>query len=115
MFHFAASETLFSENAFAERSAAATCLRDLMKKAKRNLDSENYSKLIDEEIIPVLSKGLMSKNERIQGEFIQVLICAIDENGNLGSHTDIKFLQSEKNVEEEINFFDNMKHIQKHR
>ena len=37
MFHFAASEVKMSEEAFAERSAGADCLRDLIRRAKKHL------------------------------------------------------------------------------
>ena len=70
---------------------------------------------MDLEIVPVLTKGFMAKNDRIQGEFVQVLISSLDQEGQLGSLEEIQHLQSEKNVDDEINFFDNMKHIQKHR
>ena len=115
MLHFAASELIFSEEAFAERSAAAGCLRDLVRQAKKNLSAEEYTKIVDEQILPVLGKGLMVKHDRVQGEFIQVLIDSISQDGNLGSITDLHVIQSEKNSEDETNFFDNMKHIQKHR
>ena len=115
MLHFSASEVLFSESAFAERNAAGTCLRSLVKKAKTSLNLEDFRQLVDSEIIPVLTKGFMAKNDRIQGEFVQVLISSLDQEGQLGSLEEIQHLQSEKNVDDEINFFDNMKHIQKHR
>ena len=37
MFHFAASEVKMSEEAFAERSAGADCLRDLIRRAKKHM------------------------------------------------------------------------------
>ena len=72
--------------------------------------------MIDQEVLPVLSKALMNKNDRIQAEFINVLLEAMTSStGQLGSITDLKFLQSETKEDNETNFFDNMKHIQKHR
>ena len=115
MFHFAASEVILSEDAFAERSAGASCLRDLVRKAKKLLTSQEYTDIVDKQILPVLGKGLMVKHDRVQGEFIQVLIDSISSDGTLGSITDLHFIQSDKNSEDETNFFDNMKHIQKHR
>ena len=59
---------------------------------------------------------MMAKHDRVQGEFIQVLIDSISKEGNLGSIKDLHNIQSaDKSVDDETNFFDNMKHIQKHR
>ena len=79
MFHFAASEVKMSEEAFAERSAGADCLRDLIRRAKKHMSPKEYSELVDEQVLPVLTKGLMVKHERVQGEFIQVLIDSISK------------------------------------
>lgn len=118
MFHYAASEVVLSESEFAERNAAGDCLRDVIKMAKKNLSLEDYKTMVDEDIVPVLSKGLMATHDRVQGEFIQVLTTALTSDGHLGSLEDLQVLQSadDKNPEEvETNFFDNMRHLQKHR
>lgn len=118
MFHYAASEVVLSESEFAERNAAGDCLRDVIKKAKKNLSLEDYKSLVDDDVLPVLSKGLMATHDRVQGEFIQVLTTALTADGHLGSLEDLQVLQSadDTNLEEvETNFFDNMRHLQKHR
>ena len=74
-----------------------------------------FPSLADTELLPVISKGLMAKHDRVQGEFIQILTEAITEDGRLGSLNGLLELQSEDKIEDEINFFDNMRHIQKHR
>ena len=115
IFHFAASEVMLSQAEFAERNAAATCLRTIVRLAKDNLDTEEYKKLVDTDMIPALGKGLMAKYDRVQAEFILVLTEAMTEDGHLGSITDLHHLQSEDKNEDDVNFFDNMRHIQKHR
>ena len=112
MFHFASSEVILSENDFAERNSGATCLRYLVRKAQKF--AQDYEKICNEEILPVLSKGLMAKNDRVQGEFIGVLTESLTEEGHLGSIKDLQILQNSQ-AEEETNFFDNMRHLQKHR
>ena len=115
IFHFAASEVILSHAEFAERNAAATCLRTIVRMAKEKLDTEEYIKLVDTNIVPALGKGLMSKFDRVQSEFILVLTESMTENGHLGSIQDLHILQSEDKNEDDTNFFDNMRHIQKHR
>ena len=57
----------------------------------------------------------MAKYDLVQAEFILVLTEAMTEDGHLGSITDLHHLQSEDKNEDDTNFFDNMRHIQKHR
>ena len=57
MLHFAASEVILSEEAMAERSAGADCLRDLIRRAKKHMTTEEYSEIVDEYVLPVLTKG----------------------------------------------------------
>ncbi len=112
-FHFAASEVVHSGADFAERNAAGSCLRHVVQRAKGHFD--NFKEIVDAEVIPVLTKGLMSKMDRVQGEFIQVLTSCLSSEGHLGSLTDLGVLQSHDFDSEETNFFDNMRHLQKHR
>lgn len=114
-YHFASSEIVLSENEFAERNAAGMCVRDLIRRAKDGLTAEQFHEVADSDILPVISKGLMAKHDRVQGEFIQILTEAIADDGRLGSLQGLLELQSDDKIEDETNFFDNMRHIQKHR
>lgn len=104
-----------SEMDFAERNAGATAVRDIIRMAKATLDPEVYHKVCDGDLIPVFTKGLMIKHDRVQAEFIQILTEAMTDDGRLGTHTDLKNLQNVSRNEDETNLFDNMRHIQKHR
>ena len=84
IFHFSTSEVILSQAEFAERNAAATCLRTIVRIAKEKLSLEEYKKVVDSDIIPALSKGLMAKYDRVQAEFILVLTEAMTEDGHLG-------------------------------
>ena len=85
MYHFASSEIVLSESEFAERNAAGVCVRDLIQQAKKQLSIEKFREITDSELVPVISKGLMAKHDRVQAEFIQILTGTITEDGCLGS------------------------------
>ena len=85
MYHFASSEIVLSESEFAERNAAGVCVRDLIQQAKKQLSIEKFREVTDSELVPVISKGLMAKHDRVQAEFIQILTGTITEDGCLGS------------------------------
>ena len=85
LYHFASSEIVLSESEFAERNAAGVCVRDLIQQAKNRLSIEKFREITDSELVPVISKGLMAKHDRVQAEFIQILTGTITEDGCLGS------------------------------
>ena len=85
MYHFASSEIVLSESEFAERNAAGVCVRDLIQQAKNQLSIEKFREITDSELVPVISKGLMAKHDRVQAEFIQILTGTITDDGCLGS------------------------------
>ena len=130
LFHFAASE-IYSQD-FSTRAAAVLCLRDVLKNRKKQVlfsncvkkddgeEKAEYVKLVDKILLPVISKGMQSLNDRIQAEFMEILLqcIATDEKSDtlyLGSIQDIGHLMPSDDEEQELNFFENMKHIQKHR
>ena len=81
MFHFGSSEIFFAESEFAERNAASTCIRDIVRLAKEALEAEEYHKMSEDELIPVITRGLGIKNDRVQSEFIQV--CSLYQSNGL--------------------------------
>lgn len=130
LFHFAASE-IYNQD-FSQRAAAVLCLREIIRNRKPKLMSKvevdedeakektEYIKLVDKIMLPVISKGLQSTNDRIQAEFMEILIeCIVtDEESNtsfLGSIQDVGQLMPSTGDDLDSHFFENMKHIQKHR
>jgi len=53
---------------------------------------EDYLHLVDTAVLPVLTRGLMSKTERVQAEFIEILLEAALEDGRLGNSVNISSL-----------------------
>ena len=129
LFHFAASE-IYNQD-FSQRSAAVLCLRDIIRKKKiknnsndeqegQSIQNSEFAKLVDKVLLPVISKGLQSNNDRIQAEFMEILLecivtCKESNTSFLGSIHDVEKLMSSLNDDQESNFLENMKHIQKHR
>ena len=129
LFHFAASE-IHNED-FSQRAAAVLCLRNIIRNKKKqmlsnnegetiNSKKEHFVRLVDKVMLPIISKGLESTNDRIQGEFMEVLLeCIVTEHQTctsfLGSIQDVSQLIPSAEDDQESNFFENMKHIQKHR
>ena len=79
-----------------------------------------YIRLVDKIMLPVISKGLQSTKDRIQAEFMEILIeCIVTDQAHntsfLGSIQDVGQLMPSAGDDAESNFFENMKHIQKHR
>ena len=79
-----------------------------------------YIRLVDKIMLPVISKGLQSTKDRIQAEFMEILIeCIVTDHSHntsfLGSIQDVGHLMPSAGDDAESNFFENMKHIQKHR
>ena len=59
IFHFAASEVTLSQAEFAERNAAATCLRTIVRLAKDQLDTEEYKKLVDTDMVRKILQSML--------------------------------------------------------
>ena len=63
----------------------------VMKKQKSEKD---FLHLVDSAMLPVLTKGLQSKTERVQSEFIDVLLEAVLDDGRLGNNVNIASLRN---------------------
>lgn len=112
LLHYGASEIYVSD--YTKRSSAGTCIRELIQVMKTQKSRQDYLHLVDSALLPVISRGLQSKNERVQSEFLEILLDAATDDGFVGSGIDISPLRNQTD-DPELNFFDNMKHIQKHR
>jgi len=61
---------------------------------KQQKSEKDFLHLVDSTILPVLSKGLQSKTERVQAEFIDVLLETVLEDGRLGNNVNIASLRN---------------------
>jgi hypothetical protein len=61
---------------------------------KQQKSEKDFLHLVDSAILPVLSKGLQSKTERVQSEFIDVLLEAVLDDGRLGNNVNIAALRN---------------------
>ena len=62
-----------------------------MKQQKSEVD---FLHLADTALLPVLTRGLMSKSERVQSEFIEILLETALEDGRLGNTVNISSLRN---------------------
>jgi hypothetical protein len=62
----------------------------VMKKQK---SVEDYLHLVDSAVLPVLTRGLQAKVERVQSEFIEILLETALEDGRLGNNVNISSLR----------------------
>ena len=61
---------------------------------KQQKSVEDYLHLADTALLPVLTRGLMSKTERVQAEFIEILLETALEDGRLGNIVNISSLRN---------------------
>ena len=54
---------------------------------------EDYLHLVDSAVLPVLTRGLQAKVERVQSEFIEILLETALEDGRLGNNVNISSLR----------------------
>ena len=97
---------------FTQRSAAVLCLRDIIRHAKKS-DMDSFRSLVDDHVVNIVSRGFQSRSDRVQCEFIDIFLECLDENQAFGTITDVAKLADPSDPD--LNFFENMKHIQKHR
>ena len=60
---------------------------------KQQKSEEDYLHLVDSALLPVLTRGLQAKTERVQSEFIEILLEAALDDGRLGNNVNISSLR----------------------
>jgi hypothetical protein len=60
---------------------------------KKQKSVEDYLHLVDSAVLPVLTRGLQAKVERVQSEFIEILLETALEDGRLGNNVNISSLR----------------------
>ncbi|XP_047404034.1 small subunit processome component 20 homolog isoform X1 [Sciurus carolinensis] len=93
---------------------ASMCLMSIIKKlAALNVTEKEYKEIIHRSLLEKLRKGLKSQTESIQQDYTTILSCLIQ---TFPSQLEFKDLvQLTHYHDPEMDFFENMKHIQIHR
>uniref|UniRef100_A0A8C5L0M4 UTP20 small subunit processome component n=1 Tax=Jaculus jaculus TaxID=51337 RepID=A0A8C5L0M4_JACJA len=93
---------------------ASMCLMNIIRKlAALNVTEKEYKEVIHRSLLEKLRKGLKSQTESVQHDYTQILSCLIQ---SFPSHPEFKDLvQLTHYHDSEMDFFENMKHIQIHR
>ncbi|XP_006141449.2 small subunit processome component 20 homolog isoform X2 [Tupaia chinensis] len=93
---------------------ASMCLMTIIKKlAALNVTEKEYKEIIHRSLLEKLRKGLKSQTESIQQDYTTVLSCLIQTFPNQVEFKDL--VQLTHYHDPEMDFFENMKHIQIHR
>ncbi|XP_040840145.1 small subunit processome component 20 homolog isoform X1 [Ochotona curzoniae] len=93
---------------------ASMCLMSIIKKlAALNVAEKEYKELIHRSLLEKLRKGLKSQTESIQQDYTTILSCLIQTFPNQPEFKDL--VQLTHRQDPEMDFFENMKHIQIHR
>ncbi|XP_014635798.1 PREDICTED: small subunit processome component 20 homolog isoform X1 [Ceratotherium simum simum] len=93
---------------------ASMCLMSIIKKlAALNVTEKDYREIIQRSLLEKLRKGLKSQTESIQQDYTTLLSCLIQTFPNQPEFKDL--VQLTDCHDPEMDFFENMKHIQIHR
>uniref|UniRef100_A0A8C9QSH5 UTP20 small subunit processome component n=1 Tax=Spermophilus dauricus TaxID=99837 RepID=A0A8C9QSH5_SPEDA len=93
---------------------ASMCLMSIIKKlATLNVKEKEYREIIHRSLLEKLRKGLKSQTESIQQDYTTVLSCLIQTFPDQLEFKDL--VQLTHYHDPEMDFFENMKHIQIHR
>ncbi|XP_069847264.1 small subunit processome component 20 homolog [Dipodomys merriami] len=93
---------------------ASMCLMSIIKKlAALNVTEKEYREIIHRSLLEKLRKGLKSQTESIQQDYTMILSCLIQTFPNQLEFKDL--VQLTHCHDPEMDFFENMKHIQIHR
>ncbi|XP_045409087.1 small subunit processome component 20 homolog [Lemur catta] len=93
---------------------ASMCLMSIIKKlAALNATEKEYREIIHRSLLEKLRKGLKSQTESIQQDYTTILSCLIQTFPNQLEFKDL--VQLTHYHDPEMDFFENMKHIQIHR
>ncbi|XP_057411870.1 small subunit processome component 20 homolog isoform X3 [Balaenoptera acutorostrata] len=93
---------------------ASMCLMNIIKKlAAMNVTEKEYREIIHRSLLEKLRKGLKSQTESIQQDYTTLLSCLIQTFPNQPEFKDL--VQLTDCHDPEMDFFENMKHIQIHR
>ncbi|XP_046921722.1 small subunit processome component 20 homolog isoform X1 [Lynx rufus] len=93
---------------------ASICLMSIIKKvAALNVTEKEYREIIHRSLLEKLRKGLKSQTENIQQDYTTVLSCLIQTFPNQPEFKEL--VQLTDCHDPEMDFFENMKHIQIHR
>lgn len=93
---------------------ASMCLMSIIKKlAALNVTEKEYREIIHRSLLEKLRKGLKSQTESVQQDYTTVLSCLIQTFPNQLEFKDL--VQLTHHHDPEMDFFENMKHIQIHR
>uniref|UniRef100_A0A250Y8E9 Small subunit processome component 20 n=1 Tax=Castor canadensis TaxID=51338 RepID=A0A250Y8E9_CASCN len=93
---------------------ASMCLMSIIKKlAVLNITEKEYREIIHRSLLEKLRKGLKSQTESVQQDYTMVLSCLIQTFPNQLEFKDL--VQLTHQHDPEMDFFENMKHIQIHR
>ncbi|XP_016078659.1 PREDICTED: small subunit processome component 20 homolog isoform X2 [Miniopterus natalensis] len=93
---------------------ASMCLMSIIKKlAALNVTEKDYREVIHRSLLEKLRKGLKSQTESIQQDYTTLLSCLIQTFPNQPEFKDL--VQLTDCHDPEMDFFENMKHIQIHR
>ncbi|XP_061062118.1 small subunit processome component 20 homolog isoform X2 [Eubalaena glacialis] len=93
---------------------ASMCLMNIIKKlAALNVTEKEYREIIHRSLLEKLRKGLKSQTESIQQDYTTLLSCLIQTFPNQPEFKDL--VQLTDCHDPEMDFFENMKHIQIHR
>uniref|UniRef100_A0A8I5NDF7 UTP20 small subunit processome component n=1 Tax=Papio anubis TaxID=9555 RepID=A0A8I5NDF7_PAPAN len=93
---------------------ASMCLMSIIKKlAALNITEKDYREIIHRSLLEKLRKGLKSQTESIQQDYTTILSCLIQTFPNQLEFKDL--VQLTHYHDPEMDFFENMKHIQIHR
>ncbi|ERE90078.1 putative small subunit processome component 20 like protein [Cricetulus griseus] len=93
---------------------ASMCLTSIIKKlAALNVTEKEYKEIIHRTLLEKLRKGLKSQTESVQHDYTMILSCLIQTFPNQVEFKDL--VQLTHSHDPEMDFFENMKHIQIHR
>ncbi|XP_077628408.1 small subunit processome component 20 homolog isoform X2 [Crocuta crocuta] len=93
---------------------ASICLMNIIRKlAALNVTEKEYREIIHRSLLEKLRKGLKSQTENIQQDYTTVLSCLIQTFPNQPEFKEL--VQLTDCHDPEMDFFENMKHIQIHR
>nr|XP_021495750.1 small subunit processome component 20 homolog isoform X1 [Meriones unguiculatus] len=93
---------------------ASICLTSIIKRlAALNVTEKEYKEIIQRTLLERLRKGLRSQTESIQHDYTLILSCLIQTFPNQLEFKDL--VQLTHYHDPEMDFFENMKHIQIHR
>uniref|UniRef100_A0A8D0GIN0 UTP20 small subunit processome component n=1 Tax=Sphenodon punctatus TaxID=8508 RepID=A0A8D0GIN0_SPHPU len=94
--------------------SASLCLTSIIRRlAEINYTEEEYKEIIQHTLLEAMRKGLKSKTETVQQDYTSLLSCLIQ---TFPKHLEFQDLvQLTNRHDPEMDFFENMKHIQIHR